>query len=614
MQFRCLPAVLRQERAIVMTKCRDTRFSRLFCLAVLLTCQCFAVLWACVTPAFAQYIYVANTGEATLSEIDINTNKEVARFRTWFNMSPFGPAPSRIAVGTGGEIYVLNRMFDFPNPTNTAQTKRLPLLFKILPPLPGPGTSHVTGSGLVGTLPPGEVLDLLDNAPANGKIDAVEIQDIRVLNSNGWPRGIGIAPADEGGLGRALCFDLDGNLWVGLYLTQQYYKVSPVDGSLLAGPIATPNPHRPYGCVVDSQGRLWSASSGTTLAEITDTRNPTSPAIIHDHSVNGSNYGISLRRGCGGEETRVYLSSLSSRTYIEYNPATGQFTNTSTPVASLVSYAVAVDSKGDIVSGYRDGRVVKYDPSGTSVWDTNVLPAGPTKASGDLHGLIIDANDDVWAVLRNENQVVKYSGLDGHQIAVVDVGKEPYTYGNVQTPSCPVSPDIDISLVTGWDEDARARLPRGTADDDWTVAVGAGAARPAVLVAQPPAAWPRFRPSEWLSANTSGASQAGAATMRFERCFCLAADATNAKLTMRLWADDQATVLLNGVTIAGPAGQFRRAQPLSVLHMGTVGSSLFQTGNNCVAVVVDDIRQLFVGLDVAGSVWVDQGKCDGVSY
>jgi sugar lactone lactonase YvrE len=452
----------------------------------------------------------------------------------------------------------------------------------------------------------------LDNSPINGKIDAAEIQDIRVVNNSGWPREIGIAPTDEGGLGRALCFDLDGNLWVGLNTKQKYYKVSPVDGSVLAGPIATPG-HTPYGCAVDSQGRLWSASSGTTLAEIADTRNPTSPAIIHDHSANGFNYGISLRRGCGGEETRVYLSELFGKTYIEFNPATGQFTNTSSPEATLQSYAIGVDLNGDIVSGYRNGRVVKYSPLGTAVWDTNVLPAGPTKPSGDLHGLIIDAHNDVWAVLRNENQVVKYSGLDGHQIAVVNVGAEPYTYGNVQPPNCP-SPDIDVSLVTGWDENSSTRLSRGSADDDWTVTVGGGSTQPAVLVSQPPPAWPRFRPSEWLSANTSGASQPGAATMRFERCFCLASDATNAKLTMRLWADDQATVLLNGAAITGPGGQFRRVQPLSVLYMGTVGSSLFQAGNNCVAVVVEDIRQLLVGVDVAGSVWVDQGKCDGASY
>lgn len=51
----------------------------------------------------AQYIYVANTGEDTVSKIDINTNAEVARYATWFTANPnhvttphgilAGPAP-----------------------------------------------------------------------------------------------------------------------------------------------------------------------------------------------------------------------------------------------------------------------------------------------------------------------------------------------------------------------------------------------------------------------------------------------------------------------------------------------------------------------------------------
>lgn len=183
--------------------------------------------------------------------------------------------------------------------------------------------------------------------------------------------------------------------------------------------------------------------------------------------------------------------------------------------------------------------------------------------------------------------------------------------------SCPIgstpSEDLDVSLFTGWDESSHVRLTRGAIDDDWTVTV-AGSKTHATLVSQPPAAWSRFGRTEWISASASGASQAGASTVRFERCFCLAPDATNAKLMLRLWADDQATVLLNNVPIAGPGGQFRRVQPLSVLHMGTVGSSLFQPGTNCVAIDVEDTRQQFVGLDADGRVWVDHGKCAGVTY
>lgn len=178
---------------------------------------------------------------------------------------------------------------------------------------------------------------------------------------------------------------------------------------------------------------------------------------------------------------------------------------------------------------------------------------------------------------------------------------------------CALSDDIDVSLSTGLDEATGALLPRGAADDDWTARLGNQPPQPALLVVQPPPAWHRFRPSEWISDTAAGAAPAGG-TVRYERCFCIAPDATNAKLTLRLWADDLATVRLNGTVIAGPGGQFRRRKPLAVLYMGAVGGSLFQTGDNCVSVDVADLRPGAAGLDISGSVWIDHGHCAGASY
>jgi hypothetical protein len=402
--------------------------------------MCLAVLAFFVSPVSAQFIYVANSGEATVSEIDINLNREVARFRTWtgnqsnqsMNLgSNVGPAPSRIAVDADGNVYVLNRMW--------ANPIALPVLFKILPSLPSGGTDTSHDGGDAGTdiqlLDDNEVLPLQVTI-TNGVVDPMGIQDDRVE----WGIEVGDPLTDKGGLGRALCFDLEGNLWVGLNTKARYHKLSPVTRKILAT-VATSG-HTPYGCAVDSQGILWSASSGNTLAEI-DTRNPTKPAVIRSHSGKGTNYGISLRRGCGEVPRRVYLSDLTGRTYIEFDPNQNLFSNPTNPALlnQPTSYAIAVDLDGNIISGYVNGRVVKSDPTGTVLWDTGILPAGPTVASNDLHGLIIDAHNDVWAVHRESfapnGRVVKYSGLTGAQLAIVQIGKEPYTYGNVLPPNCP---------------------------------------------------------------------------------------------------------------------------------------------------------------------------------
>jgi DNA-binding beta-propeller fold protein YncE len=92
------------------------------------------LLTLCCPPrAAAQYIYIANTAEATVSKIDINTNTEVARYRTWFgppgpptDQTYGNPLPSRIAVDANEDVFVLNRFF------TKGAGSGLPVLVKIL--------------------------------------------------------------------------------------------------------------------------------------------------------------------------------------------------------------------------------------------------------------------------------------------------------------------------------------------------------------------------------------------------------------------------------------------------------------------------------------------------
>jgi DNA-binding beta-propeller fold protein YncE len=381
-----------------------------------------------VPSASAQYIYVANAGEDTVSKIDINTNQEVAKYATWFTFgahhiahigNPWaGAAPSRLLQDSTGNLYVLNRFFSTPNPSH------LPVLLKIAP----------TGGTLGTTTSNGLVLPMVD-ANNNNHIDPGEATDMRIK----WASEIGIAGTDEGALGRALCIDTSGVLWIGMFNTQRYYKVNPANGQMLGPPILTPG-HRPYGCQVDTKGRLWSVDEGQTLAEI-DT--VTNQVTIHNHGTPtnfGSNYSVSLFNSCGSVPSKVYLSGRPAKTYIAYDPQTSSFSAAPLAVSALfTSFAIGVDLNGNIVSGEQaiTGRVIKSTQSGTIVWDTNLLPAGPVVPAHDLHGIIIDEHNDIWAVHLRENRVVKYSGVDGHWIATVPVGDSPYTYGNPPPPTCP---------------------------------------------------------------------------------------------------------------------------------------------------------------------------------
>ena len=385
--------------------------------------------------ATAQYIYVANAGEDTVSKIDINTNQEVARYATWFtsgvNHIPHlgststGPAPSRVFQGPAGDLYVLNRFFSPPH---------LPVLLKIAPTGGIPGTTTSNGS---------TVLPMLDNNPTNNQIDPGEAMDVRIQ----WAKPIGNS-SDVGALGRALCMDTSGVLWVGMYNTQRYYKVDSATGQMLAPLTGIPTPgHSSYGCQVDKNGKLWSVDGNNTLAEINTLTNQ---VTIRNHSAFGTNYSLSLYNGCGSTPGKVYLSERSlAKTYIAYDPLTLSFSNSPPTIPQFASWAVGVDRKGNIISGQYavTGHVMKTTPSGTVAWHTNTAPAGPVVPAADLHGIIMDENDDVWAVHLMENRLVKYSGADGHWIATVPVGNRPYTYGNPPPPTCPCTELLEQSIT-----------------------------------------------------------------------------------------------------------------------------------------------------------------------
>jgi hypothetical protein len=425
-----------------------------------------------VSSASAQqhrYIYVANAGEDTVSKIDIVTNQEVARYATWFTSGtnhiahlggPWtGPAPSRIARDSAGNVYVLNRFFPQrpPPPNPPPPNLHLPVLVKIAP---SGGTLTSTGP-----LP----LPMLDNVIANNnKIDSGEATDTRIL----WGKEIGNA-GDEGALGRAVCIDTTGVLWVGIWgkyqfdqvvipNMQKYYRVDPATGQILPPLAGIPTTgHSAYGCEVDTKGRLWSVDETNTLAEI-DTF--TNQVTIHNHAtpINyGLNYSVSVFNGCGSAPSKVYFSERSGKTYVAYDPQTSSFSAAPATIPQFKSVAIAVDRNGDIVSGewQSTGRVIKTTPSGTVKWDTNTL--GSTVTAQDLHGIIIDDLNDVWAVHLRENRVVKYSGATGQLIAVVPVGDSPYTYGNPPPPTCPCA-QIGESPIRC------EKQSRGTATYSWS--------------------------------------------------------------------------------------------------------------------------------------------------
>lgn len=384
-------------------------------------------------------LWIANAGEDTLSEFDTtqqvgSPGREVARFHTWFSSGVNsaggghgaweGPAPSRTAVDVDGNAYVLNRHFD----------GRSAVLLKIL----ANGFIDRNANGVAdtskdinndGVIQATEMMPLLD-ADADGVIDPNEIQDERVAWAMRVPDGVA-APLQFGLYGRALCIGTDGNLWVGLYSGSSYYKVRASDGGTIIGPVSTaptagkPNAGSwtPYGCLVDKNGVLWSASLGNILGKIENTASNTGPYPVSSFFSNRGNYGIALGQDPVGGHTLVYTGN-GGDSFTKFDSSTNVF---SSPAAIWYSsLGVNTDGDGNILVSKSSGGVAKFAPNGSVIWDK---PA-QSGTSGDSRGIMPDANNDVWQVHLGASRISKFRGSDGAALGILPTGLSPYTYSD----------------------------------------------------------------------------------------------------------------------------------------------------------------------------------------
>ena len=413
--------------------------------------------------------WIANAGEDTVSKFDTNLNKEVARYRTWFgpagqagyfnhlNNAYSGAAPSRTAVDINGNGYVLNRHFS--QGTQTGGT-----LFKIL----SEGFVDRNGNGVVDTSVDLNNDGIIDNSEmkpmadtnGNGIIDDNEIQDERIAWVKRVPDGVGAPLRPTGVLGRSLCIGTDGNLWVGLYNDRTYYKVRASDGATIAGPVSTaptagqPNSGSwtPYGCLIDANGTLWSASLSGILGKITNTQSNAGPWTVASFA-SSFNYGIGLGNN------KVYLGSGN----LQFDPATNTFSAIPNAVGSS---GIVVDGSGNIIMGTTTVR--KVSPAGAVQW-TAPLQAGGSTAIG----IQVDSNGDVLQLgFAAAGRVQKYRGTDGGPLGTFPVGNLPYTYSdatglvsrNVTTPTGTWTVIFDGGAAgTAWDKISWTNLvPAGT--------------------------------------------------------------------------------------------------------------------------------------------------------
>jgi len=213
------------------------------------------------------FIWVANSGEGTVSKLDTKTGKELGRYKVCGD-------PSRTSVDLVGNVWVGCR-----------------------------------ADGGVAKIAIDKAICVDKNG--NGQIDTSE--------------GPQVVPGDEctlfivypgGSCTRAAGVDADNHVWVGEWNAGMLRRLHPDDGHTVQ---EVDIPGNPYGLVVDGTGIVWvSGRGGDILVRVDPNQNPPS---VNSWGVPGGNlYGITVDM-----HGKVWIGQYSNGTVARFDPNTNQF-------------------------------------------------------------------------------------------------------------------------------------------------------------------------------------------------------------------------------------------------------------------------------------------------
>jgi streptogramin lyase len=302
---------------------------------------------------FSRSVWVANTGEGTVSRLDVDTGREVGRYPASLlpDHDPTEADPSRTAIDFGGNCWVANRYRDTRRPgavTKIAARRR--------------DCQDRDKNGQIDTsrdLNKDGVIDVT-SAEYWGRDDECVLFTTQVGEGASIARALAVAPDTSG---RSPL----GNAWVGL----NYGETNPelrsavqIDGQTGTVLATYPLDLNPYGALAaGGQGKVWFTNTRWQAPQIgrPNRQLPDNPPAIQ---------GIDFRSGEVGPRYEVQRAGAHCEG----------------------SYGLAVDPAGTIwVSGYVCPYVFRFDPDNLH-WDSVALDPG----LGDTRGLAADRDGWIW--------------------------------------------------------------------------------------------------------------------------------------------------------------------------------------------------------------------------
>ncbi|MCS6913843.1 MAG: hypothetical protein RMK29_01670 [Myxococcales bacterium] len=338
-------------------------------------------------------IWVANSGEGTISKVDTRTMKEVARYVT----APGGGAdPSRTTVSLTGDVVVANRAL--LSRSNKASATKIAGDRSGCIDRNGNGridTSEGSGPGAAIPWPAGQM-----HSPDECVLWYTELGAGSVPRAAGFDAGVG---------------ELETHVYIGLWATREVVRLRGKDGAIVKR--INVAPAQPYGLVLDLDGAVWVQGTGT-LVKI-DVKAGDQVKVLGSIPCP---YGIAA-------DSRGFIYTAGATCVSRYNPATGRWDQVDVPGATFLR-GLALDQKHQVWVADTQVGMFHIDAMGANMVVKRSIPIGQADGSGNNVGAAIDFDGNPWVISYSESKAYKINPAN-YTTQAVEVGTTPYTYSDM---------------------------------------------------------------------------------------------------------------------------------------------------------------------------------------
>lgn len=396
------------------------------------------------------YLYIANTGEGTVSKVDVASLTEVARYPSALDVSGVATGtsalPSRTAVDSFGDVWVANRAHTGSNRQGSVTKIAAGGCIDKNGNSTIETSQDLDGNGQISTAPGFVDPAGLGRLEYYGDEDECVLFTVPVGALNATPRALALTGSSEQ-------FP-SGLVFVGTWETRQIFVLDGTDGGLL--PIAN-NPItldiKPYGAVADSQGRIWTTQQDhdrLQAVRLDATGVARSRTYLHDGSAQGhtGSYGITV----DGED-RIWTGGYTTTKIFRFTPDAADATGF--PTGGEWAWVDAAPS-GSCAGSHTRGVTVHRDHTGKNwLWagisggcialvDADTMtpatvldPPGSHLFIGVGPDFLVDDRtgaSHIWAISHTGVAVRITYDYATHEVMLpydtVQVGVQPYTYSD----------------------------------------------------------------------------------------------------------------------------------------------------------------------------------------